>query len=191
MAQALVVVGGSLGGFQAVKELLAGLPTEFPVPLAVVLHRAASVGNALPALLQRHSQRPVVEAEDKAPILPGRVHLAPTGYHLLVEPGRFALSTDPPVRFARPSIDLLFESAADAYADRVVGLVLTGSSADGAAGLATIKRRGGLAIVQDPSTAESAVLPDAALASTEVDRVLPVAAIATFLVERCSHLLRS
>ena len=189
MPSALVVVGGSLGGFQAVKQILHGLPADFPVPLVIVLHRASGAGDALPSLLQRQTALIVVEAEDKEPLAAGRVYLGPAGYHLLIEPDGLALSTEAPVNFARPSIDVLFESAAETYGAGVIGLALTGSSQDGAAGLASIKRHGGVALVQNPATAESAALPRAALAATAVDRVLPLAQIAPFLVERCARLL--
>jgi two-component system, chemotaxis family, protein-glutamate methylesterase/glutaminase len=184
-------MGGSLGSFQALKELLGGLPADFPLPVAIALHRAGSDGASLPRLLQRYTQLRVEDVEDKEPIVPGKVYLAPIGYHLLIDSGSFALSTDAPVWFARPSIDVLFESAADIYDARVVGVALTSSSQDGAAGLAAIKRKGGLVIVQDPRTAESPVLPRAALACTTVDNVLPLPEIAPFLAERCRRPLRS
>jgi two-component system chemotaxis response regulator CheB len=187
----LVVIGGSLGGFNALKELLGGLPAGFPLPVVVALHRASDDGADLPALLGRHSALSIADAEDKETILLGRVYLAPAGYHLLVERGSFALSTEAPVCFARPSIDALFESAAEAYAETLIGVALTGSSHDGADGLASIEQRGGLTIVQDPSTAESAVLPRTALQRTRTSQVLPLARIAPFLIERCQPLIRS
>jgi two-component system chemotaxis response regulator CheB len=190
MPHELIVMGGSLGSFQALKKLLGGLPADFPLPVAIALHRASSDDPALPALLQRYTALPVTDVEGKEPMVPGRVYLAPVGYHLLIESGSFALSTEAPVWYARPSIDVLFESAADVYGAHVIGVVLTGSSQDGAAGVTTIKKKGGLAIVQDPSSAESSVLPRAALASTTVDRVLPLPEVAPFLVEHCRRPLR-
>ena len=181
MAFELVVVGTSLGGFDALKVLLGGLPASFPLPLAIVQHQGSSPGGDLARLLQRYSALPVADAEDKDALLPGRVYLAPIGYHLLVERGSVALSTEGPVLYARPSIDVLFESAADAYGVGVIGVALTGASRDGAAGLARIKRRGGLAIVQDPATAVRRTLPDAALASTSVDWTVPLPEIAPLL----------
>ena len=177
----LVVVGASLGGFDALKRILAGLPAEFALPLAIVQHRGVDRGANLPALLQRYSALPVADAEDKEPILPGRAYLAPAGYHLLVEPGSFALSTEAPVLYARPSIDLLFESAADTYGAGAIGVALTGSTTDGVAGLVRIKRGGGLTIAQAPATAEAPVLPAAAVAAGAVDRVLPLDEIAPFV----------
>jgi two-component system chemotaxis response regulator CheB len=127
----------------------------------------------------------VVEVEDKDLIAPGRVYLAPPDYHLLVEPGSFALSVDERVQYARPSIDVLFESAADAYGERVIGVVLTGANADGAAGLARIAKRGGAAIVQDPETAEAREMPAAALAAAPAT-VLPLESIGPHIAELCA-----
>ena len=185
MRPQLLVVGASLGGLRALATLLGGLPADFPTPLAIVQHRSADSAGALGRFLQEHSQLPVNEIEDKQPILPAQVYLAPADYHVLIEGGAFALSTEAPVLYARPSIDVLFESAADAYTDRVVGVILTGASEDGARGLARLKQRGGLALVQSPETAECAVMPAAAIAATEVDWVLPLAEIAPRLVSLC------
>jgi two-component system chemotaxis response regulator CheB len=123
----------------------------------------------------------VRDADDKEPIVAGNVYLAPPDYHLLVEPGHFALSTDERVHHARPSIDVLFESAADAYGERVIGVILTGANQDGASGLARIKAAGGVAIVQDPRDSERREMPDAALAATEVDAVLALDEIGPFI----------
>jgi two-component system chemotaxis response regulator CheB len=178
----LVVVGASWGGLDAVSELLQGLPDELAAALAIVQHRARDPEPGLyVTILQRRTDRPVVEASDKEPIRAGHVYVAPPDYHLLVEPGFFSLSTEERVMYARPSIDVAFESAADAYRERVIGIVLTGANADGAAGLARIKRAGGVAIVQDPRTAEAAVMPEAALAATAVDAVLPLSELGPFL----------
>lgn len=183
MAFKLIVVGTSLGGLRALEVMLAGLPKTFPLPIAIVQHRYKSSDSALRILLQQHSALQVKEPEDKEAIVPGHVYLAPANYHLLVEPGSFALSTEAPVSYARPSIDVLFESAADAYMQRVIGVVLTGANNDGAQGLTKIKTKGGLTIVQEPNTAESSIMPEAAIATVgEVNRVLPLAEIAPFLV---------
>ena len=182
MIQRLVVVGASFGGFDALKVLLGALPATFPSPLAIVQHQG-SPGNGLASLLQRYTALVVVDAEDKEDMLPGVAYVAPPGYHLLVEPGSLALSVDPPVSHARPSIDVLFESAADVYGTRTTGVVLTGTGRDGAAGLACIKQRGGRTIVQDPATATRAAMPRAALASTIVDWILPLEMIGPRLVE--------
>ena len=181
----IVVVGASLGGLHALQTLLAGLPAEFPVPLAVVQHRGSDPDGLLRTALQGHSALPVGEPEDKDAITPGRVYLAPVDYHLLVERGRFSLSTEGRVCHARPSIDVLFESAADAYGGRTVGVILTGSGRDGARGAARIKGAGGLVVVQEPATAESRYMPDAALTACAADHVLPLSEIAPFLTGLC------
>src|SRR4051812_41142487 len=140
MAADLVVVGASLGGLHAVSALIGELPAAYPVAIAVAQHRLARGDNGLTGTWQRGCRLPVGEAEDKQPIRPARVYVAPADYHLLVEAdGTFALSTDAPVLSARPSIDVLFESAAEAYGERLVGMLLTGASADGARGLRRIK----------------------------------------------------
>jgi two-component system, chemotaxis family, protein-glutamate methylesterase/glutaminase len=184
MIAELVVVGASFGGFDALKVMLGGLPESLPLPLAVVQHQG-SPGAGLAALLQRYTALVVVDAEDKDDLRPGVVYLAPPGYHLLAERGSLALSIDPPVVHARPSVDVLFESAADAYGPAVIGVVLTGTGRDGAAGLARIKDRGGRAIVQEPSTAIRSEMPAAALASAVVDWILPLERIAAQLIELC------
>jgi two-component system, chemotaxis family, protein-glutamate methylesterase/glutaminase len=177
---ALVVVGCSLGGYNALQVILGGLPRDYPLPIAIVQHRGVDSEILSPAL-QELTPLPVREADDKEPIVPGCVYVAPPDYHLLVEVGRFALSTDPRVLSARPSIDMLFESAADAYLDRVIAVVLTGQSRDGAQGAARVKRRGGVVVVQEPSTAEARILPDSAIAASTPDRILPLEDIAAFL----------
>jgi two-component system chemotaxis response regulator CheB len=182
----LVVIGASWGGLKAVSSLLGTMPDDLGLAVAVAQHRGAdSRGSRLEELLQRHTAMPVVEAGDKDRIEPGRVYVAPPDYHLLVEPGSFALSVDERVQFARPSVDVLFESAADAYGERTIGIVLTGANADGAAGLAAIKARGGVAVVQDPGTAEARAMPDAALLATAADAVLPLSEIGPFLYGLC------
>ena len=182
MAFELIVIGTSWGGLQAIEILLSGLPNDFPLAIAIAQHRQRNAGDLLCNLLQRHSVLPVLEVEDKVAIAPGYVYLAPADYHLLVEPGNFALSIEAPVLYSRPSIDLLFESAADAYTDRAIGVILTGANKDGSQGLATLKRRGGLAIVQEPSEAESSSMPTAAIAATQVDYILPLTKISSCLI---------
>lgn len=177
---AIVAIGCSLGGYNALHVILRALPRDYPLPVAIVQHRGVE-GDLLAPALQELSALPVREAEDKEPIVPGRVYVAPADYHLLVDAGRFALSTDAKVLAARPSIDMLFESAADAYQERVIAVVLTGASRDGAAGAARVKQKGGLVVVQDPATAEAKLMPQAAVQACAVDRVLPLAEIASFL----------
>lgn len=169
MGYDIIVVGTSWGGLAALRELISGLPGSFALPLVVVQHRHKQSGPLLAGLLQDETPLRVCEPEDKAPITGGTVHVAPAGYHLLVEDGFFSLTMDEPVGFSRPSIDVTFASAADVYGDRVVGVVLTGANADGSRGLRRITDRGGLPLVQLPATAESPAMPAAAL------RVVPEA----------------
>ena len=182
MKPALIVIGTSLGGLNALTTILSGLPPALGLPVAIVQHRSPGSNGSLVQLLAAKSRLAVVDAEDKMPLLPQHAYLAPADYHLLVESrGMLALSTDPHVRSARPSIDVLFESAAQAYGAAVVGVVLTGASADGAQGLRTIADRGGVAIVEDPASAECAVMPDAARAATPTATVLSLPRIADYL----------
>lgn len=177
----LIVLGTSLGGLRALSALLAALPASFELPLAIVQHRTTDNGGLAP-FLQGVSALTVCEVEDRQPIAPRMVYLAPADYHLLVGDGHFALSTDAPVNHARPAIDVLFESAASTYGPAAAGVVLTGASEDGAAGLAAIRRRGGATIVQEPADAECAVMPRAALQAVPGARSLPLAAIGPALV---------
>ena len=174
----IVVVGASTGGLKALQVLLSGLPPEFSLPIVIVQHRGRDLETGLCEFLARTSRLVVTEPEDKETVLPGRAYLAPRDYHLLIEGGDFALSTDAPVGFARPSIDVLFESAADEYHDRAIGVILTGANHDGARGLAAIKAQGGLALVEDPVTAACREMPDAAINLTKVDWILPLPEIA-------------
>jgi two-component system chemotaxis response regulator CheB len=180
----LVVVGTSLGGLNALTTLLGALPAGFRVPIVIVQHRTVSPdGGGLAKLLQDHTRLTVLEAEDKMPLEAGSIYLAPADYHLMIESaGVLALSTDAPVRSARPSIDVLFQTASDAYRDALLGVLLTGASADGAEGLASVKANGGHAIVEDPATAECRTMPAAALATTAVDYVLTLDKIGDHLV---------
>jgi two-component system chemotaxis response regulator CheB len=185
----IVVVGASLGGLHAVSDLLDVLPDELDAPVVVAQHRAPGTErDSLEALLRRRTSRVVVEAGDKDAIRPRHVYVAPPDYHLLVEDeGSFALSTDERVQYARPSIDVLFESAADAFGERTIGIVLTGANADGAAGLLAIREVGGVAIVQDPDTAEARQMPDAAIRATAADAVLPLHEMGSFLLGLCAR----
>ncbi len=187
MSYEVIAIGASWGGLQALGTLLEGIPQQLDPAIVVAQHRSAESGRGvLESLLQRHIGRPVSEPGDKEAIERCRVYIAPADYHLLVDGGHFALSVDARVKFARPSIDVLFESVAESYRDRAIGIVLTGANEDGAAGLASIKRRGGVSIVQDPHTAERRTMPDAALAVTEADAVLPLEEIGPFLYGLCS-----
>lgn len=178
MAFEIVVVGTSTGGLKALQILLAGLPESFPLPMVIVQHRGRDAETGLSEYLSRSSGLPVSEPEDKEAVLSSHVYLAPRDYHLLIEGGSFALSTDAPVAFARPSIDVLFKSAADEYKESVIGVILTGAKHDGAHGLAEIKSRGGFTLVEDPTSAGCPEMPRAAIELTSVDLILPLPEIA-------------
>jgi two-component system chemotaxis response regulator CheB len=181
----LIVMGCSLGGMRALQTILGGLPKDFPVPIAIAQHRHKASNEGLPAFLRKTSKLPVVDVDDKQWIRPGTVYLAPADYHLLVDRGEFSLSVDAAVAYSRPSIDVLFESAADAYRDHLVGIILTGANADGARGAERIRECNGFLIVQDPAEAEAPSMPQATIQRTRVDRILPLDRIAPFLVEIC------
>lgn len=180
-----VVIGASAGGSAALAQLLPRLPAAFPLAVVVVRH-LHPLQTGLPFPYQtRDWALPLKEADEKEPIRPGWIYFAPPNYHLLIESDRtFALSIDERVNYVRPSIDVLFESAADVYGVHLVGVILSGANQDGAAGLRRIKERGGLTVVQDPATAEISLMPQAALALTRIDHVLPPAEIGALLA-RC------
>jgi two-component system chemotaxis response regulator CheB len=179
----MILIGASLGGLKAVVTVLQQLPRDLPVAVAVVLHRHKD-SDLLLELLRRDSPLPVYEPMDKEPVLRGRVYLAPSDYHLLLEPsGFFALSVDEPVRFARPSVDVLFESAADVLGSSAVAVVLTGANRDGAEGALRIKSAGGRVLVQDPLTAEAPQMPNAVLATLHPDYILAPERMGPPLVE--------
>lgn len=178
----LIVIGTSLGGLTALPMILRALPADFRCPIVIVQHRAIHTDDlSLVAAMQRGCPLEVREAEDKDPLRPGRVYLAPADYHLLVDDDHVTLSTEARVLHARPSIDVMFESAAESHRKRVIGVVLTGASRDGVQGAQAIKRHGGLILVQEPSTAESKVMPAAVLGAVAVDRVLQLPQIAQVL----------
>ena len=177
----LVVVGTSWGGLAALRTLVGGLPESLQMAITLVQHRHKDSDHLLRTLLQEHSTLSVLEVEDKMPLEHGHIYVAPPDYHTLVEPGHFSLSTDAPVRYSRPSIDVTFSSAADSYGHRTVGIVLTGANADGSEGLRRISDRGGLALVQDPATAESKPMPEAARRAVPRARVMPLCGIVDYL----------
>ena len=185
----IVVIGCSKGGMRALETIFAALPQDFPLPIVVAQHRYRSSDEALPAYYRRHTQLSVVDADDKQWIRAGEIYLAPANYHLLIDKseghGELSLSVEAAVAFSRPSIDVLFESAADAFGAGVIAIVLTGANQDGSRGAGKIKQRGGFVIVQDPTTAEAPAMPQAAIADGRVDRILPLDRIGPFLVELC------
>jgi two-component system, chemotaxis family, protein-glutamate methylesterase/glutaminase len=182
----LVVIGASWGGLSAIREVLQGLPPGFGAAVVVVQHRSAgSHPSAFRDLLGAATTLVVTEAEDKQPLERGRVYAAPPDFHTLVDGRHLALSVEAAVGHSRPSIDVLFTTAAEAYRERCVGVDLTGANADGAAGLSRVVELGGAAVVQDPATAERAEMPAAALAAVPSAQVAPPAGIASLLAELC------
>jgi two-component system, chemotaxis family, protein-glutamate methylesterase/glutaminase len=178
----VAVVGASWGGLEAVGRLLADLDPASELAIVVVQHRSPDAPEAVLArYLQARSPLPVREADDKDALEPGRVHVAPPDYHLLVERGYVALSLEAPVHHARPSIDVAFESAADAYGAEAVGVLLTGANEDGARGLLRIADAGGMTFAQDPESAERREMPDAAIACGAAKAVLGIEGIAAEL----------
>lgn len=173
-----VVIGASAGGIDALLRILPALPEHFGFSVTVVLHLPDDRDSRLASVFQQHLPMPVRQADDKMTVQAGMVYFAPPGYHLSIERDlTFSLSQEDPVHFSRPAIDILMESAADAYGKRLAGILLTGASADGAAGMARIAACGGLTVVQDPKDAEIATMPSAAIRLRAPDAVLPVPAI--------------
>ena len=177
----LVVVGTSWGGLAALRTLVAGLPKSFNMAVTLVQHRHKDSDHLLRTLLQERSALEVCEVEDKMPLQHGKIYIAPPDYHTLVERGHFSLSTEAPVRYSRPSIDVTFFSAADSYGHRTVGIVLTGANGDGSEGLRRISDRGGMALIQDPATAESPLMPTSAVRAVPRARVMSIPDLVKFV----------
>lgn len=179
----MIVIGGSLGGTDALKEILQRLPADFPHPIAVALHRHKDSGGMLLPMIQRGCPLAVREVEDKDEIKPSCVYVCPADYHLMIEGNSFALSTDDLVNFARPSVDVLFESAAEWQGARTVAIILTGAGTDGSRGAQRVGAAGGMVLVQDPVGAEGPWMPGATIASTPGATVLSLPAIAQKLLQ--------
>ncbi len=179
-----LAIGVSTGGLKALRTVLPALPAAFPAPVLIVYHQGPRQDRFVIEYLNSRSEIRVREAEEKEPVLPGVAYLAPPNYHLLVEEDRtLTLSTEERVSFARPSIDVLFETAAEAYGAGLAGLILTGANHDGARGMECLKARGGKVLVQNPETAEMDTMPRAVLDAVEVDAVLELEEIGPYLVE--------
>ena len=179
-----VVVGASAGGIMAIKTLLQGLPENFPLPLLIVQHISPEGDHGMDRLLGKTSLLLVKEADEQESIEPGTAYLAPANYHMLVEPDKtISLSAEQPVSYARPSVDLLFESAALAYGSALIAVVLTGANRDGSNGLKIVKEMGGLVIVQDPHDAEVDSMPLAAIEAVKPDYVVKLAGLAGLLLK--------
>jgi two-component system chemotaxis response regulator CheB len=178
----LVVIGGSAGGVDALIGLLPSIPADYRSTVVCILHVPAGRDSRLAELFDLRAGLPVREARDKEPLEPGVIYFAGSGYHLSVERERcFSLSCEPPVQFARPAIDVLMESAADAYGPTLAGILLTGANHDGADGMCRIRERGGLTVVQDPGEAQASAMPEEAIRRCAPHLVLPLSGIRTLL----------
>ena len=178
----LVVIGGSAGGVDALIDLLPAIPAGYRSTVVCILHVPPDRDSRLAELFGLRAALPVREARDKEPIQPGVIYFAGSGYHLSVERDRcFSLSCEPPVQFARPAIDVLMESSADAYGPALAGILLTGANHDGADGMCRIRERGGLTVVQDPGEAQASAMPEEAIRRCAPDLVLTLSGIRTLL----------
>jgi two-component system chemotaxis response regulator CheB len=176
-----IVIGASAGGVEALSVVLPALPARLRAAVFVVLHLPRERPSLLVDIFAAKCRVPVAEAGDKEPVVPGTVYFAPPDYHLLVDGPLLSLSADELVNFSRPSIDVLFESAVDVYAARLMGIILTGGNDDGAAGLDAIRRAGGITVVQRPETAQTPLMPESALKRGAADFVLTIEEIAALL----------
>jgi two-component system, chemotaxis family, protein-glutamate methylesterase/glutaminase len=184
-----IVIGVSSGGMNAMKVMFSQLPKNFNIPIIIVQHISPRSDNQWINLLNEKSDLYIKEADEKERIEQGKVYFAPPGYHLLIERNKtFSLTIDERVNFARPSIDVLFESAAEVYKSEVIGVVLTGSNNDGTKGMKRIKEYGGLTIAQDPATAESGYMPASVIAAMQVDHILPLDDIINLLIKTSKFL---
>lgn len=182
MKYAAVVIGASAGGIQALRSILASLSSDFSLPIIVVQHRPPTLDNFFVDSLNTAPHLLIKEADDKEPIKPKHVYFAPANYHLLVEQNKtLSLSVDAKVRYSRPSIDILFSTASDAYFSQLIGIILTGANDDGTEGLKHIKAHGGLTIAHDPQTAVSPEMPRSAIREKVIDKILSLTEIAHFL----------
>jgi len=179
-----IVIGVSSGGMNALKIIFSALPADFSIPIIIVQHVGANSDSQWISLLDEKSNLDLKEADEKEKIEKGKAYFAPPNYHLMIEKDKtFSLTIDERVNFARPSIDVLFESAAEAYKKKLIGVVLTGSNHDGTKGIKRIKECGGLAIIQDPKTADSAYMPKSAIAAIEPDYILSLEDIVQLLIK--------
>jgi two-component system, chemotaxis family, protein-glutamate methylesterase/glutaminase len=177
-----VVIGASAGAFEALGKILPQLPRDFTPAVIIVIHLPPDQPNQLPELFQPRCVLPIKEAEDKEPVSSRKIYFAPSGYHLMIERDQsFSLDLDEPVNFSRPSIDVLFESAADAYEQNLMGVILTGANEDGAAGLRKIREKGGQCLVQEPSTSEGQMMPCAAIKAADPQWIKTIDQIGPFL----------
>lgn len=177
-----VVIGASTGAVAALSHLLPPLAADFPLAILVTVHVPADKPNSIPALLQAKCRIAIKEAEDKEPVVPGTVYFAPPDYHLLVEQDRsLSLSSEEPANFSRPSVDVLFESAADAYGKDLLAIILSGANQDGARGARAVGEAGGVVVVQNPDSAEARMMPESALTACPEARVMNLSTLAKLL----------
>lgn len=179
-----IVIGASAGGMQTIGDILSKLPLNFPVPIIIVQHLSPNSKGYMAKYLNKVTELMVKEADEKEMIMAGVVYVSPANYHLLVENDEtLSLTVEPKVNYSRPAIDLLFETAADVYQDKLIGIILTGANKDGSHGLQKIKERGGLAIVEDPDTAVVNTMPKAAIEATAIDYILKADEVAQKIIE--------
>lgn len=177
-----LVIGTSAGGLNALTRILPALDSDFPAPIIIVQHMSPDGSNYTASLLDRISKVIVKEGDEKEKLEPGTVYLAAPNYHLLIERDKsLSLTVDPKVNYSRPSIDVLFESAAEAYRDKLLGLILTGANNDGTMGAVKIIKFGGSVIVEDPESAEASAMPLSVIENCKVDKILPLDEIADYL----------
>lgn len=181
-----ITIGASYGGMEAIRILLQGLPKDFKIPIAVVLHIGSNKINSYLSVLNSTTHFKVKEAEEKENLKPHKVYFAPPNYHLLLENNlSFSLSTEKKVNYSRPSIDVLFETAAWSLRENLVSILLTGSNSDGANGLETVKKYGGITLVQNPETAHAKTMPESAIKKFQPDYVMGIREIAEKVGEIC------
>ena len=184
MSYKAIVIGASAGGFFALKKLITALPIDFSIPILIVQHISPTSDSYMARHLNSLSKLTVKEADEKEAILPGHVYIAPPNYHLLIEEDNtISLSTENKKNYSRPSIDILFETAAYAYGKVLIGIILTGANNDGSSGLLSIKNHGGYCIVQDPSEAEVDTMPISAINNSNPQKILKIEEIASLLIE--------
>lgn len=182
----MIAFGASLGGFDAVSGILSGLPQDFAIPITIIQHRAADRDVSLVDRFCRRTGKNVVEADDKLLVQPSTIVVAPADYHLMIDEEGYALSTDEPVNYSRPSIDVFLETAAEFYRAGLIAVLLTGATEDGAKGAKSVQQHGGTVVVQKPEEAEAAVLPKAAAKAAADSYVMSLADIAPFIVSLCT-----
>ncbi len=179
-----VVIGGSAGSFRGITKIISSIPKDFPYPIILCLHRLKHVRNGLVEALNTRSNLPIVEPYDKMPISGGTIYLAPANYHLIIELGnQFSLSTIENINYSRPSIDIILESGAKIFRQKMVGILLSGANKDGAKGMYHVKKNGGITIIQDPETCQVRTMPEAACKLTKIDHSYTIEQIISYINE--------